>query len=374
MPFLIEQLVGEGVKRKDDKRLATFLRPAPLRPRDLLDLIAAQGRQATFEAVIRGVDLRGAEPRALFFAGLGRWPTAAEVAAFANPYVPQNHLRALLRAPEFRRFFARRALDAFAERRRLFHVRMPRCGTAYIARGADVEHPVLPLDITGLPENSLGKLFEVLGPALYRFTTANTIFMATDRLEPLVYPPVASPDDPDPLAWTFAPPPLRVTDLAFAVIRDPEALLLSQINAVLTALAGDAAQDAPPLARLRRKLGAAAAAPRDAARRILDTVDTRNPICTALGDGTAEGALALCRVSDVALVRLDRLTPWLHTSLGCEPLDPVEVSRPVLRLEDLADADRTALRARIDQDRLFYDRFAAAFAEGGVTFVPGRKM
>ena len=117
-----------------------------------------------------------------------------------------------------------------------------------------------------------------------------------------------------------------------------------------------------------------AADPSAMAGRILAQWPARNPICTALGDGTAEGALALCRVANVALVRIDHATSWLHTALGCEPLPASDVSRPIVRLEDLSAEDRAEVAARSAEDRVFYDKFAAAFDKGGVTAIGGAKL
>lgn len=373
MAFLIEQLTGVSSVRHDDKRLSSFVRPLPQRPRDFYDLIAALGRAASWDGLSRGITLKGAEPAALMFTVLGRWPSAAEFAAIERPYKPGAHIRQMLQSPEFRRTFLRRVLEAHPDRPRIVHIRIPRCGNAYLRSLIPESHPVLPTDLGAAPTMPLGALLTAIGTAMHRFPIASSVVVAGDRLAPFVYPPAAAPPGDDPLNWTMEVPALRQMDMAFAVLRDPEELLVSHVNGTLHALA---AGEGKPADKLRRVWGAPpalhdAGAWKDLGRRIFAEAALADPICHALGDGTAEAALALCRVSGIRLVGLGRLTDWAHTTLACEPAEPENAAPPHLRREDL---DRAALAARTRQDRVFFDRFAALYNPAEVTFVKGSAL
>ena len=123
MASLIESLLNDPVRRLDNKRIDIVRRPMPTRQRDMLELLAALGPNASMEALRRGIDMRNADPRTTFFAVLGRWPSQAELEALGPTYETWPHLRRLLISEEFRAPIVRRVLDAYAEKRRLLFIR-----------------------------------------------------------------------------------------------------------------------------------------------------------------------------------------------------------------------------------------------------------
>ena len=385
MAYLIEKLVGEGAKRRDEKRMITFVRPLPSRPRDLFDLIAAQGQHISFESLIRGVGLKQAEPAGLVFTTLGRWPTRTELAELPTPYNPRQHLRQMLLTREFRRGFTRRLLDAFPERKRLVHVRIARSANAYIDAIAPSSHPVLPLNLGVAEEMDLAALLTSLGAALHRFPIASTVFMSTDRAEPWLFPVKCRPLAPDTLDWNFDPPAYRLTDLIFAVLRDPEDILISQANALAKTLqdsnesSNSSTQAGSQPAQWRQRLGALPprgdrAGWKMVTQRILAQLDLRDPICTALGDGTAATAQEHCRIAGITLVGFARLTEWVHTALGCEPAEPMNAAPPLLRREDLDAEQRAGMQAKVAEDRVFFQHFSAVFKPNEVAGIRGSML
>jgi hypothetical protein len=376
---MLESLLAEGVVRNDSKRVTAMLRPLPIKQRDVFDLIIAQGREPSFQGILRSVDLKGAEPRALCFVMLGRWPTAQEIAELPEPYRAKNHLRQLMQSAEFRITFARRLLDAFADRRRLLFVRIPRCGGAHALATAANRHPVIPSQIAEAPHMTIEELLSALGGSLYRFNAVSTVVLSTTRLEPFVAPSQPPPDCSDILHWNLNPPPYRAGDLLFTVIREPRTLVLSQVNAILTGLRAPSASDLADITSWRARLAplppvTQTAAWKDIGRKILLEMPLRNPICTALGNGSAETALAACRASAIELVGLSRQTDWVRTAFSNEPPDPINMSEPILLWEDLQPDHRTHLDALIGEDLKFYARFAEKFDPTQVSAISGATL
>jgi hypothetical protein len=358
---MLETLLAQGVERKDSKRLSAMLRPLPAKQRDAFDLIIAQGREPSFQGIVRSVELKGADPRSLTFVLLGRWPTAAELAELPNPYQPKPHLKQLLQSDEFRQTFGRRLLDAFPDRRRMLFVRIPRSAGDHVLATAANRHPVVPASVANAAHMPLPDLLATLGGALYRFNAGSTVVLASPRLQPFMAPVQPPPAGEDTLHWNLIPPPYRAGDLLFAVIRDPRQLLLSQVNATLATQS-----DPPPLSD--------AGAWKDLGRKTVQSLTLANPICQALGEGTSETALNYCRASGIELVGLSRQIDWVRTAFSSEPPPPTNVSQPILRLEDLRPEDHAHLDALLTEDTKFHARFADKFDPTHVSAITGARL
>jgi hypothetical protein len=377
MAFLIDSLIGNPVQRHDERRLSITKRPLPQRPRDFFELFAAMGANATIEGLFRGVDLKGADPRLVFFMILERWPANEELAALETPYRAPAHIRALLRTAEFRTPICRRLCEVFQERQRLLYVRIPRCAGQHVMAMMEGKHPVVPLDF-GTPKfKDPDLIVRTLGALLGLFGNSRTLVVVQPHIAAFLAPPARQVVGEDPLHWELSQPPCRATDRLFAIIRPPEDILLSQVNALLTALrlppAGNEPADVaaarihhaplPPSDQLAqwKQLG----------QRLLAGIEASNPICTALGDGTAESALATCVRSPIELVGLDGYSGWARRAFDAAPPDPINVSSVILQREDLTPEEAARLADLTSEDRIFYERFAKRCAIEGLPNVKG---
>jgi hypothetical protein len=380
MAFLIDSLIGNPVQRQDDRRLTITRRPLPQRPRDFFELFAAMGATATIEGFFRGIDLFGADPRTAFFMILERWPTTEELAALETPYRAPAHITSLLRSKEFRVPICRRLLEAFPERQRLLYVRIPRCAGQHVMGMMEGKHPVIPLDFGAPQFRDLDLVVQTLGTILGLFGTSRSLVVVQPHVDAFLAPPARKVIGGDPLHWELAQPPCRSTDLLFAIIRPPEEILLSQVNALLTALRLPPADNEPaevaaarshhdPLPKFDQpaewtRLG----------QRILARSETANPICTALGDGTSDSALATCARSPIELVGLDGYPGWARRAFDAAPPDPVGVSTVFLQRQDLTPAERTRLADLTSEDRILYERFAKRCSVEGVSNIRGANL
>jgi hypothetical protein len=376
MASLIESLVGAPLVRQDNVRLEVVVRPPPTRLRDLADVLGALGVAATFAGLRRSLDLRKADARLLGHAILGRWLTNEEIAAI-DPQAPVwNVMRTLLVSEEFRTPFLRRVLQAFPEQRRLLHVRIPSCAGQFIDALFAQFCCSVPLDTGSRTYANPERFASMMGPLFRRIDTGSGFAVSLPTMRPFIEPPspATSGTAEDPLFWTLDASPLRGTDLLFAVIRPPGALALSQVNGTLTLLRRQ--PDHPALRPVMRKIGAPppgadAAAWKALARRLLAEALPANPICHALGDGSAAGALAACRRVPVELVDLEQLRDWARPAIGPVALEPVAVSEPFLTQGGLTREDHGIIAARMAEDLVFYERFAFRLKESGLPMVRG---
>ena len=371
---LIESLIGGAVTRPDNKRILPTKRPLPVRPRDFFELFAAMGTEATIKGLFLTADLRQAEPRTLTYVTLNRWLTADELAAMPSPYKVVEHLHAILTGQEFRASIVRRIADAYPERPRLCFVRIPRCAGRHFLALAEAMHPIVPDTLGAWRPRDENRFIPALGRLLGRFTLTRTILVTQPTLAPFVQANI--PASPDPayaaagLQWTLNGPPRRAGDRLFTILRDPRAIVLSEVNAIMDALMQPPESDTRPVARWRAQLPANPATADEAgrkhlARHVLQRLRMRNPICHALGDGTSAGALHAVRLQDIEMATLDRYEDWIKYTWDVEPGEPVNASAPHLAVADLTARDRAHIETMISEDLAFYELVVEAYEKIG---------
>jgi hypothetical protein len=377
MASLIESLVAGSLLRADSKRLAVARRPAPKRLREVLEVFGAMGTTASFQGLGRAIDLRDASPQILSNAVLGRWPTNAELAEQAEGYTGSRHVKRMLVSEEFRGSFIRRAFEAFAEKQRLLHIRIPSCAGQHVAALLQHACSVVPTDIASQRYASPEAMGPLLGQIFNNINNVRGFALSLPRLAPFIDPPASRQEGSDPLGGPMPQTAFRAVDLLFAIIRPPEALALSQVNGTLTVL-----RDKPDLNTLQpiaASLGRLPPAGRasewkDLARKLLTDHLPRNPICHALGDGTAAGALAACARVPIELVSLDTYLEWSRPAIDPKPIEPIGVSVPFLEPADLTGQERDIIAERMAEDIAFYARYTARKAANGLPLVRGPEL
>ncbi len=381
MPSMIESLIGEGIKRTDNKRIIPTRRPLPGRPRELFELFVALGAQATATSLMEVCDLRQADPRHITYIALSRWPTEDELAEQPTPYAPRAHLRSLLLDREFRDSLVRRICDAYPERQRLLYVRIPRCAGEHFTAMANDMHAIIP---RGLPIWRPGdqiRFFPALGNYLGRFNATRTIQIAQPRLYPFIQ--TSSPRDgfDTALPWYMNPPPKRPGDRLFTIVREPTTLLLSQVNAILAGLQLPQAQDTQLITPWRIRF--AELPPNDdtagwqaVGRQVIMRMTDANPICTALGEGTAVTALAAARLADLEIADLSLYADWVKYTWDVEPEPPANTAPKILTEQDLDAPSAAQLRTLLAEDLVFYGHVKTQLAQLGElkTAVRGRDL
>jgi hypothetical protein len=380
MVSLIESLINAPVKRQDQARLTIPQRPAPNRTRQLFELFITMGPSASFQGLHRSIDFKTLDPQTMVFTVLGRWPTKEEAALFEDPYKPWPHMQALLRSHEFRYRIARRTAEAFPERRRLLFVRIPSSAGRRVLATINSKHPILPNDLNDRRYNEPAVMAKCLGTMFGRMNISNAVAMIGPAMAPFFEEPENTPADQDPLAWHVPSVPCRTGDLLFAMIRDPVDRALAFVNQAVADFQGGRAPLPEPVHAAYAHLSEQDRATlpvedRQAiARALLQAALLRNPICQALGDGTAKDTVQSCRCAPVHLVPPSAFSIWGRTALDVIPPDPPPPPETILRQEDLTQADRDAIAAATAEDRVFYTLFKERHASLGLPAILGREL
>ena len=381
MPSLIESLIGEGIKRTDNKRIIPTRRPLPGRPRELFELFVALGPQATATSLMEVCDLRQADPRHITYIALSRWPTEDELAEQPTPYAPRAHLRTLLLEKEFRDGLVRRICDAYPERQRLLYVRIPRCaGEHFTAMSGDM-HAIIPRSLPVWRRGDQIRFFPALGTYLGRFNTTRTIQIVQPRLAPFIQ--TSSPRDgfDTALPWYMNPPPKRPGDRLFTIVREPAGLILGEVNAILAGLQLPQAQDTRRITPWRIRFSELPPADdipgwQAIGRQVIMRMTEANPICAALGEGTAETALKAARLADLEIADLSLYPDWVKYTWDVEPEPPINTAPKILTEPDLDAVTAAQLKTLISEDLIFYGHVKTQLAKLGElkTAVRGRDL
>ena len=383
MASLIETLIGGSIVRKDDKRIAPTRRPLPERPRELLDVFSAMGGEASMANLGRSLELQGATARWLIAVVLNRWPTIAELQAQPEPYDARRHLSELIVGTEFRSLLAQRILNAFPEKRRMLFVRVPHCAGEHFLQLAQTMHPVFPNRLANPRGNAPRDYFATLGQHMGRYLHTRSVMLVQPRMVPFYKPAIqAAPDntEADPqagesLPWTMTSPPYRPSDRLFTIVRDPDEIILGQVNRIAAALQQSPEHDKPPVGWWRKRLATTGATdPKATARRVLALFPHANPICQALGDGTFSGALEACLITGVEIADLSRYDEWIVRTWDTKPEPAAPRPEPILARVDLTADDQARLATLTDQDRPLYARIRNAIDGATTSAVSGLRI
>ena len=171
-------------------------------------------------------------------------------------------------------------------------------------------------------------------------------------------------------------PAYRPSDRLFTIVRDPEEIILGQVNSIASKLR--AGSEEPSLRgwrkRLQPMLESAEPDWQAAARQILAQFSHANPICTALGDGTLAGALEACAVTAVEIADLGRYDEWIMRTWDTKAEPPEEAAPAPLARENLLPDDLARLATLTEQDRPLYTRIKAAIATSALSSVTGAQI
>ena len=384
MPSLIEGLTtgAEAEDQREQKRERIRRRYFPNSPQELFDALAELGPDASFTSLIRSISLGQAEPHGVIAAFLGRWPTLEELRALPTPYDPRAHFADIIHGHEFRRHLCQRILTTYPDKRRLLFVQVPHCDGAHFLHIVSTSHPVFPGHLTAerLPRDYFGALCLFLNKLPYARTVMVTLptlapfwtpsLAPTAATDPLTFaqPPV-DPAGHVPLSWTLRRPAYRPSDRLFAIVRNPEDIILAEVNRIAAALAGPADLDDPLTRRWRARFDAMLAAcdPADLrplAQRILAVLPDRDPLCHALGDGTCTGALDACTRTGIEIVDVANIDAWLGKTWNKKAELSADPPRVILKREDLAHRDLQRLSDLTEHDRPLYARILASGKQG----------
>ena len=191
-------------------------------------------------------------------------------------------------------------------------------------------------------------IVQTLAPALAKLATTSTFLVTAPFLAAFVADECEKTVGGAAFSWALKAAPYRTLDRLFVLIRDPEEIVLAEVNAWLAAMRaeGGTGRHRPDDLDQWRALGEAH----------LAGEGLRDPICAALGSGDAARARTECRRTDIEIADHKRYGEWVRSAWDIEAEALPEDEAPsILSRDGLSPAGKAALAAATEQDRRFYD-------------------
>ncbi len=341
-----------------------MVRP-PVTFRDTVLLFGQLRENELAEELFARVDWSGVSARQLVHAFLDRAPRAGWELAEPAGFSPADWALTLFQSPAFRDGLPGRILRHFPGKQRLLFVHIPKsAGTDFIA-AMNRSFPAISNQLSDAGLVSDTQLARRLGNLARKTGDASRMFMSGHvKLDTYLDEGM-----------------FRFKDRLMAIVRDPDEICVSFANYVTSRFAACpdlSAQDTQVWASL---LGLTAAdiaqiEPRALALGIVTKpgLQTSNPICSLLGDGTASSVLANLQRADIEITSRARYGDWLRQVWNLKWDQRANSSRQLIGWADLAGWQQARIKAGNTEDRIVFEAVEACLNQSGAVSVSGLEV
>jgi hypothetical protein len=299
------------------------------------------------ETMLKDVDFDNVDPRQIFYAVLGRLPETKELAR-GTPYSGKRHTQQLLHSAEFQQSCVKLMLQALPHLNRIVFIHIPKCaGTDLIAnlakRFSSVNH-----SITAPAWTSKQKLFLLLKDIVIQSCLRQEIFLQGHFQ----------------LQYFINNRLIRGNDRMFTVVRDPQSIIISQVNYILTRFIEDPERQLPDTREWLKMMNMEELPPgpspeylRDLATAVLrnQSAIRRNYMCTYLGKGDFASALYNVGLSDIEITDTTNYNAWLSAEWKIDSKSRANESRKIMTETNLVKEERDYIATITSEDRPLYD-------------------
>ena len=340
--------------------------PAPQSVRDTFALLNHYDPAKGLDAFVERIDFGSPPPSYIHQVVHNRHPENINALLGAKSAEPRQRFKHALLSDEFQRQIIRQFLLAFPEKKRLVFLHIPKCAGTNLEIHLVPRHLALAGAIEAPQWTSKEKMLEWLAGWVKAAPLFDTVF---------VYGHILFGDYIRRLGT-------RWDDDIFTVIRDPLELLISQANYGVGRLLLDPKATRPDTREILAALGLDAI-PRPVTAEVVHQLAKQalmnphiaqpNRICTYLGDGQADKALANLAIHNVEVTDLARYPAWIAARWGIQSETKYNRSPPLLTVAD-AEPVRDELMSRCGEDYTVYDKVKSALDIGGRSSVRGTEL
>ena len=342
------------------------MKPAPRSFRDILDLFQFYHEEVGLEALIDTIDLTDVLPRQIYYAVHGRPPDTIEEACGEQHYPIKAILAAKLLSTEFRESFITNALAAFPEKQRLLFIHIPKSAGSNLS-----SHLVSQFA-------SFNTTFAEPGVASdEQFLRLVKAFALELRISDQIYihghNHLQRYED-----WGA----IRQDDQVFTVLRDPQELIVSQVNYVLTRMVSVENPIPADTAGWRAEFGYQPGTELSRpdllalAARILahDGVVPTNVMCRYLGDGIAQHAAERLVTRNIEVTTMPHYAAWCRDRWGIATATQRNKSETFLRWADYTAEQQAYILGSNAEDKRVYDWVNRQIDAAGANALTGRAL
>jgi hypothetical protein len=347
------------------------LLPAPADPRALFELLGWYDQHAGLYPLLSRLDLGDASrPQHIQYGVLGSWPDRS-IPLPQGRYYPRDHLNELLLGDAFQNGLVPRFAAAYADKRRVIFVHIPKCAGTDLSNKLKTRFPWLDYNVMDADWTSKHAMFQHLSRLAVQLRFADRLFLCGHGS----------------LVYYLDCNLIRPSDQLFTIVREPVEIMISQINYVLTrflrdAEAGTVGADTAKWLALMGRDGLPDALSDDFVReaaglilRIPEIVPP-NPLCLWLGGYGADAATALQAIiaSDIEITDMTRYNDWLTGRWGIISETRDNESTKFVNLETLPRKLSNYARTICEQDVKLYEAIACRLAQSGKLSIFGHEL
>jgi hypothetical protein len=341
--------------------------PAPRTPRELIELFAVYEGQNGISSVLRAADFSTLDRAGVLGAALGKVGQRRLEQEAPEGYNPRGHMRTLLHSVEFRERARRLILEAFPEKRRAIFIHIPKCAGTDLTDTLSRRYPTLQHGFFDVKVHSAEGFFQSLHEFAIGVRYTDTIALCGH----------------EHLSSYQKQRLVRPADWVFTVVREPSALMYSQISYVLTICRSAPATRRPDGLDWLGLLGISEI-PEDAsdadmaelARQVIynTPIPLKNPICHSLGDGSAIMALERMAESNIEITDTTRYAAWRRAIFPWAEETRANASMPYFTAEVATPRDRDFIASVTEEDRKLYEMIKARLDRAGGLSIRGREL
>jgi hypothetical protein len=347
-----------------------MIAPAPIDLRSLFTLFLLYDPNTGIDGWLKRIDLSGVDRRQVYRSVLGRNPETVALSRTGENYRPAAHLTDTLNSDEFQDGLIKLLLRAFPERRRVIFVHIPKCaGTDLIAKIVN-RFPAIDYTLTSDAWNSKPDVFAALHRIVSDIYCSKSLF---------VYGHMSLP-------WLMRHDLIRCEDDCFTVLRDPDEMVISQVNYILTRIFAPAGTSRTDVRQWLSALGIEGPISRPSeaetlalAKSVLwnEDLTPRNVICRQLGvaagdaDATASSAMGHLIMSNIEITETLRYDRWTQQKFGSSQFTRKNKSEAILKPSDLSAGDQEYIASITSEDRKLYDHVVQKLNQAGSLSIRG---
>jgi hypothetical protein len=354
----------------DEERASELMRlPAPVSQRALFDTFTMLKAEYGMYQLLRRLDLRGWTARQAHFAVFGTLGNMQPGSYVESSSFARDYLNDLLFSDEFQRSIILSLLSAYAEKRRLLFIHIPKCAGTDLTAHLQTRYPLLdPLMM--MPERtSKEKLFWMLREFVKLTRFSDTIFVR-GHID---------------LNYYLENQLARPSDRLFSIIRDPMEIPISTVNYIMTRIRQDFERqrfdwdtkewleflgiEAMP-SELSDEFAAEACRKALYSRQIV----IPNSICHWLGGGDAQTVLERLAEHCVEVTDIARYDRWLLEGWGISGSTRQNESFKFMTATSLKPEDRDYLREISREDLKLYTALQRGLNAVGRSSIVGHEL
>jgi hypothetical protein len=346
-----------------------MLLPAPTNQRALFELLALFKPECGIYQLLRRVDFGRWTTTHAHDAVFGRLATMHPTSSMqSRPLVP-DYFNDLLCSDEFQQLIIPSLLEAFADKRRLLFVHIPKCAGTDLTEHLRARYPSLDQQIMEPQSTSKSDLFKQVREFVELTRFFDAVFLRGHFA----------------LNYYLDNRLVRSSDRLFSIARDPMEIVISSVNYVVMRIHQDLnrqvlSRDTKAwISFLGMDKSPDGLSDEFAAQICMKTLyDKRivipNSMCKWLGGGDARTVLERLAEHDIEITDTTRYNGWLLERWGINSITRKNVSTKFFTAASLKPEDRDYLDEITSEDRKVYATLEKTLTANGRAWVVGREL